>query len=77
MDKKTELKVNNLIQLRALLTNTLIVLIGGTIGLLFIRDSIIKYVLLTLGCFYTFLFLANLSSTVREINGILYNSEDE
>ena len=77
MDKKTGLKVNNLIQLRALLTNTLIVLIGGTVGLLFVPAGVLKYLLFFIGCFYIFLFIANLSSTIKELNGILYNSEEE
>ncbi len=77
MDKKTELKVNNLIQLRTVLTNTLIVLIGGTVGLLFVEASVLKYILLILGCFYILLFIANLSNTIREVNGILYGEEDK
>ena len=77
MDKKTELKINNLIQLRTLLTNTLIVLIGGTVGLLFVEASALKYLLLILGCFYILLFIANLSNTIREINGILYSEEGQ
>ena len=70
-DKKTKLRIDNLIQLRTILTNTLIVLVGGTVGILFTEASILKYILLTLGCFYILLFIANLSNTIREINEIL------
>lgn len=74
-DKKTKLRIDNLIQLRTILTNTLIVLVGGTVGILFTEASILKYILLTLGCFYILLFIANLSNTIREINEILYKEE--
>ena len=75
-DKKTKLRIDNLIQLRTILTNTLIVLVGGTVGILFTEASILKYILLTLGCFYILLFIANLSNTIREINEILYKEEN-
>ena len=74
-DKKTKLRIDNLIQHRTILTNTLIVLVGGTVGILFTEASILKYILLTLGCFYILLFIANLSNTIREINEILYKEE--
>ena len=74
-DKKTKLRIDNLIQLRTILTNTLIVLVGGAVGILFTEASILKYILLTLGCFYILLFIANLSNTIREINEILYKEE--
>lgn len=74
-DKKTKLRIDNLIQLRTILTNTLIVLVGGTVGIHFTEASILKYILLTLGCFYILLFIANLSNIIREINEILYGGK--
>lgn len=76
MKDKEKLKVNNLIALRQLLTNTLTVLIGGTVGLLFINASPLKYVFIFIGLFYVYVFTANLSSTISELN-LLLNKEEE
>ena len=71
-DDLIQLKVNNLITLRQLLSNFVIVTVSGTIGLLFLPNTFIKFVLLVLGLFYSGLFITNLMSTTKELNTILY-----
>lgn len=75
-DKLTELKIQELISLRQLLTTTITILVGGTIGLIFIsKFIIIRLILFVLGLYYTGLFVSNLKSTMSELNMLLKSEE--
>lgn len=75
MDKRTEVKINNLIALRQLVTSVLVILISGVSGMLFLPNTSLKYILLTLGFYYIFVLLLNVSSVNRELNGYLYKED--
>ena len=77
MDKRTEVKINNLIALRQLVTNVAVVVVGGTLGLLFIPNSLLKYSLIFIGVFYSCLFITNLSSILRELDNLVYSYDKE
>ncbi len=72
-----QLKVNNLIALRQLLSTFVIVTVSGTIGMLFTPHCFLKYFLLLIGGFYSCLFISNLSNTIKELNSILYKTRKE
>lgn len=75
MDKRTEVKINNLIALRQLVTSVLVILISGVSGMLFLPNTSLKYILLTLGFYYIFVLLLNVSSVNRELNEYLYKED--
>ena len=75
MDKRTEVKINNLIALRQLVTSVLVILISGVSGMLFLPNTNLKYILLALGFYYIFVLLMNVSSVNRELNGYLYKED--
>lgn len=75
MDKRTELKINNLIALRQLVTSVLVILISGVSGMLFLPNTNLKYILLTLGFYYIFVLLLNVSGVNRELNEYLYKED--
>ena len=75
MDKRTELKINNLIVLRQLVTSVLVILISGVSGMLFLPNTNLKYILLTLGFYYIFVLLLNVSGVNRELNEYLYKED--
>ena len=56
MDKRTEIKINNLIALRQLVTSVLVILISGVSGMLFLPNTNLKYILLMLGFYYIFFY---------------------
>ncbi len=67
-DDLVKLKVNNLTALIQLLSTFVIVTLSGTIGLLFLPNTFIKFALLVLGLFYIGLFITNLVSTTKKLN---------
>ena len=75
MDKRTEIKINNLIALRQLVTSVLVILISGVSGMLFLPNTNLKYILLMLGFYYIFVLLLNVSSVNRKLNGYLYKED--
>lgn len=73
MDELTKTRVENLISLRQSLLVLLPVLIGGTIGLIFIREYLaVRIVLGIFGAYFIFILAYSLSKTITEINQILY-----
>ncbi|MDD3436617.1 MAG: hypothetical protein PHC64_05645 [Candidatus Gastranaerophilales bacterium] len=64
-------KIDELVALRTSIIHVLIVLIGGTIGLLLTVDNIIKVVLICLGIFYTVVLIFNLINITHQLNKIL------
>ncbi len=74
--KILELKINDLISLRQLVTQTLVVLIGGVVGLFFLPDSKLKYVVIIIGLLYVFFIGKTLYRTINKINKYLYKRNE-
>ncbi len=78
MDELTKVRVNNLISLRQSLLVLLPILIGGTIGMLFINGyNIARTVLFIIGSFYIIVMIKSLINTVTEINQCIYGKENK
>jgi len=61
MDKEIlKLKIESLIALRTSIINALIVLVGGTVSLLFFQFTPLKYIFVSVGVFYFFVLISNL-----------------
>ncbi len=75
--EKIKLKVNNLVALRQLLTQTLALLIGGVAGIWFTANSALKFILITAGIFYIAVLAKNLYSAIYELNENLYKKLKE
>ncbi len=73
--KILELKIKDLISLRQLITQTLVILIGGVVGLFFIPESKLKYIVIVFGVFYVMVLGKNLYSTINKIDKYLYKKE--
>ena len=71
-DEKFKLKkIDELIALRTSIIQVLIVLVGGTLGLLFINNLVLQIILIPIGFYYICVLASNLDSIARQINGIL------
>lgn len=70
--KILELKVKDSIALRQLLTQTLVILIGGVIGLFFIDAGEYKFIFIFLGIAYAIVLARNLYTAIKQINNFLY-----
>ena len=73
--KFLELKIKDLVSLRQLITQALVVLIGGVVGLFFIPESKLKYIVIAFGVFYVVVLGKNLYSTINKIDKLLYKKE--
>ena len=72
MDKEIlKLKIQSLISLRTSIINTLIILVGGTVSLGFLPDSLLRSCLILLGVFYTMVVILNLDSVMGKIDKLL------
>lgn len=71
-DEKLKLKkVDELIALRTSIIHVLIVLVSGTIGLLFVNNLMLQIILIPLGFFYSGVLVLNLESIKNNITEIL------
>jgi hypothetical protein len=70
-------KVDELVSLRTSVIYVLIVLIGGTIGLLLSIDNVLKTILFLIGIYYVFIVISNLNTINTKIDKILYKEEDK
>lgn len=55
-----KLRVGDLLVQRQIISQALIVLIGGLAGICFMQDTILKYVFIASGIFYIFVLVQNL-----------------
>lgn len=69
--KMTELKIKILLSLRQNVTNALIVLIGGVVGMCFMPDTILKYIFIAVGIFYAIILMKNLYYAETGLKDIL------
>lgn len=78
MDEETKVKVRNLISLRQSLLGLLPILVGGTLGLLFIKGYFaIRIILFPLGFLLFTVLMKSLHSTICELNQYLYGKNKE
>lgn len=72
-DEKLKLKkIDELVALRTSIIHVLIVLVGGTIGLLFTANTFLKFALIALGFFYFCVVALNLIDIENKLNKLLY-----
>jgi hypothetical protein len=64
-------KVDELVALRTSIIHVLIVLVSGTLGLLFVHNSVLKFVLIPVGFYYACVLALNLDSIAKQISEIL------
>lgn len=71
-DEKLQLKkIDELVALRTSIIQALIVLVGGTISLVFVNGFLLKIILIPIGIFYTCVLILNLDSIGNKIDEIL------
>lgn len=70
--KILELKVKDSIALRQLLTQTLVILIGGVIGLFFIENNKNTFIWIFIGMIYIVVLGKNLYVAINRVNKLLY-----
>ncbi len=76
MDELTKTKIDNLISLRQLIVQVLVVLIGGSIGLLFTANTLLKWGLFGIGAIYVILLAKKLNKISNELTSYLYKKEN-
>ncbi len=76
MDELTKTKIDNLISLRQLIVQVLVVLIGGSIGLLFTANTLLKWGLFVIGAIYVILLAKKLNKISNELKSYLYKKEN-
>lgn len=78
-DEKFKLKkIDELVALRTSIIYVLIVLIGGTIGLLFAQNTtILKNVLICLGVFYSCVLISNIGNITNKIDKIFLSEKEK
>lgn len=79
MDKKDiiQSRITNLINLRQIVSQALIVLIGGIIGLFFMPNHTAKYIAITLGLMYVPILMKDLFKINKELKEYLYHKEGD
>ena len=77
MDELTKTRVENLVSLRHLLTQVLVVLIGGSIGILLTVNTPLKCGLFAAGLAYTIILLRKLNDISNELKSYLYKRRDK
>ena len=60
--KAIKILTNNLIQKRQMVMSLFALLVSGTIGLMFLYNTLLKFILLTIGLYYIFVLILNYSS---------------
>lgn len=62
-----KLNVNNSIAKRQMIISLFALLVSGTVGTLFISNSLAKYILIIIGCYYSCLMILNYRSNENEL----------
>ena len=70
--KIIEIRVKNLMLSKQLIIQTLIVVVGGSMGLLFMPSSILRNVLVFAGVLFSIALIKSFQSIDSEVNGYLY-----
>lgn len=74
--KAIKILTNNLIQKRQMVMSLFALLVSGTIGLMFLHNTLLKFILLTVGFYYIFVLIINYSNNEKELNRYLRKLED-
>ncbi len=75
--EKIKIKTEHLISLRQLLTQTLALLIGGTIGLCLTTSGAARIAIIIASLFYGTVLVKSLYSTIYELNKCIYKELKE
>jgi hypothetical protein len=76
-DEKFKLKkIDELVALRTSLIYVLIVLIGGTIGILLSANTPLKIILICLGVFYSCVLISNIGNITNKIDKIFLSEKE-
>lgn len=70
-------KVDELTALRTSVIYVLIILVGGTIGLMLTFDTPLKVVLICTGWYYIFITISNINNINSQINKLLRFQQEE
>lgn len=77
-DKLKLKKIDELVALRTSIIHVMIILVGGTIGLLFTTSTtVLKNVLICLGVFYTCVLISNLGNITKQIDKIFSSGKEK
>ncbi len=78
MDEKNIIqnRITNLISLRQTMIQSLVVLIGGTAGICFIPDSIIKFIMMFLGLVGIVILAKTIIEYKKELAEYLYKNKE-
>lgn len=74
--KAIKILTNNLIQKRQMVMSLFALLVSGTIGLMFLHNTLLKFILLTIGFYYIFVLIINYSNNEKELNRYLRKLEN-
>lgn len=74
--KAIKILTNNLIQKRQMVMSLFALFVSGTIGLMFLHNTLLKFILLTIGFYYIFVLIINYSNNEKELNRYLRKLED-
>ncbi len=66
---------DNLIQKRQMIMSLFALLVSGTIGLMFLHNTLLKFILLTIGFYYIFVLILNYSSNEEKLIKLLQKLE--
>ncbi len=72
-----KLNVQNAISKRQMIISLFALVVSGTIGLLFLDKSFVKYLLMGLGFYYTFILILNYLSNESKLNQMLKRKREK
>lgn len=69
--KAIKILTNNFIQKRQMIMSLFALLVSGTVGLMFLNNTILKFILLTFGFYYIFVLILNYNSNEEKLINLL------
>lgn len=73
--KAIKILTNNLIQKRQMIMSLFALLVSGTVGLMFLNNTLLKFILLTFGFYYIFVLILNYNSNEEKLIKLLQKLE--
>lgn len=74
-DEIIQNRITSLIALRQFTAQTLVILVGGIVGLLFMLDNKIKFIVILVGVLYAIMLVKKQRSIIDELSEYLYNKK--
>ncbi len=75
--KFIELRIKSLLVSKQLIVGALIVLIGGNVSILFVQNSILKFILFLLGVYYTLILIKDFGNVNEKIEFYLNSYKEK